>query len=126
MAFGDFDLRMARERLGLTLIEDLDLFAALPPADLNERVREVLSVWAPAALAINTEKARSEFIIAPVLLELRRKWLQRDLLVHGPSPSMGMLAWTRLPVERFLGPAGRPPAFTYERRPWHEFGRSKW
>jgi hypothetical protein len=30
MAYSDFDLATARERFGLTLVEDRDLFAAVP------------------------------------------------------------------------------------------------
>ena len=35
-------------------------------------LREILDEWAPAALAMNTEKARSELIIAPILMEAIR------------------------------------------------------
>ena len=40
----------------------------MPSAEFAERVRAGVEL----ALAINTEKARSEFIIAPVLMEMRR------------------------------------------------------
>lgn len=69
MAYSDFDLRTARERLGLTLREDVDLFAATPAVQVPGRLRTVLDEWGPAALAMNTEKARSEMIIAPILME---------------------------------------------------------
>jgi len=69
MAYGDFDLRMARERLGVNLREDVDMFAATPDAEVTTRLREFLDEWSPAALAMNTEKARSEMIIAPILME---------------------------------------------------------
>jgi hypothetical protein len=69
MAFGDFDLKTVNERFGLTVDERSDLFSAIPPALLSARLRETLDQWAPAALAMNTEKARSEMIIAPILME---------------------------------------------------------
>lgn len=72
MAYSDFDLRTARERFGLTLDENSDLFAAVPEADVPPQLRQSLDEWAPAALAMNTEKARSEMIIAPVLMEAVR------------------------------------------------------
>ena len=71
MAFRDFTYPGVRDALGLTLAE-ADLFGTVPPqavpAEFAERVRGGVEL----ALAVNTEKARSEFIIAPVLYELRR------------------------------------------------------
>ncbi len=68
MAFGDFDLRTVRDRFGLTINEDVDLFSALPAVPIPARLQEILGEWAPAAVAMNTEKARSEMIIAPILM----------------------------------------------------------
>lgn len=72
MPYSDFDLRTARERFGLSLREDLDLFAETPEVPVDPRLREFFRIWSPAALAMNTEKARSEMIIAPVLMEAVR------------------------------------------------------
>jgi len=69
MAYSDFDLRTARERLGLTFREDMDLFGATPDAEVRTTLREFLGEWSPVALAMNTEKAKSEMIIAPILME---------------------------------------------------------
>ena len=57
--------------LGLTLAE-ADLFGSLSAIDLPANFAERMRAGVDLALAINTEKARSEFIIAPVLMELRR------------------------------------------------------
>ena len=59
MAFSDFDLKRRRERFGLTTDEGRDLFSGTPALDVPARLREFLDEWAPAALAMNTEKARS-------------------------------------------------------------------
>ena len=71
MAFRDFGFPEVQQSLGLTLSE-ADLLGGVPalelPAAFVERMRGDVAL----ALAINTEKARSEFIIAPVLSELRR------------------------------------------------------
>ena len=72
MAYSDFDLRTARERFELTLEEGQDLFATAPEAGASAQLRAFLDEWAPAALAMNTEKARSEMIIAPILMEAVR------------------------------------------------------
>jgi hypothetical protein len=71
VAFCDFGFPEVQQALGLTLAE-ADLFSGVPavelPAAFSERMRADIAL----ALAINTEKARSEFIIAPLLAELRR------------------------------------------------------
>ena len=83
MAFGDFDLRTACERFGLVVDERTDLFAATPPAEVPATLREALDLWAPAALAMNTEKARSEMIIAPILMAAAHRLEGRVTLFSG-------------------------------------------
>jgi hypothetical protein len=72
MAYSDFTLRKVREELNIQIIEQSGIFesiaAILPSALLTEILEEHVSL----ALAINTEKARSELIIAMILVELRR------------------------------------------------------
>ena len=82
MAFRDFSFPEVQVTLGLTLREAA-LFAGVPPLDLSESFRERMEGDVPLALAINTEKARSEFIIAPVLSELRRHLRGRFALFSG-------------------------------------------
>lgn len=69
MAFSDFDLKTAVESFGLTERGDVDLFADTEPLVPGESLRAWLQRFAPVALAVNSEKARSEYIIAPVLAE---------------------------------------------------------
>lgn len=71
MAFRDFDFPEVQHTLGLRLTE-ADLFSRVPPLPLPPGFAERLHADVTLALAINTEKARSEFIIAPMLSELRR------------------------------------------------------
>ena len=71
MSFADFTFPQVQQALGLTVAE-ADLASALPAVPLREDFVTTLTDGAAIALAINTEKAKSEFIIAPVLLELRR------------------------------------------------------
>jgi hypothetical protein len=85
MSYSEIDLRTARERFGLTLREDLDLFAATPEVEVSLRLSEFLGEWAPAAVAMNTEKARSEMIIAPILMEVVRLSGHRLNLFSGLS-----------------------------------------
>jgi hypothetical protein len=72
MPYSDFSLKKAKDDLGLTLIEDQDLFSAIPEISISELLATTLKYNVPLALAIGTEKARSELIIANILLETRR------------------------------------------------------
>src|SRR6266849_2391474 len=71
MAFRDFGFPDVQQALGLTLAE-ADLFGGIPALELPSAFADWMRSGVDLALAINTEKARSEFIIAPVLLELKR------------------------------------------------------
>ncbi len=71
MAFRDFSFPEVQQTLGVSVAE-ADLFSAAAPAILRDEFVATMREGVDLALAVNTEKARSEFIIAPVLLELRR------------------------------------------------------
>ncbi len=71
MAFRDFSFPEVQEQLGLQ-VEDADMFAATAPFPVHEAIAAFVRDGVELALANSTEKAKSEFIIAPVLLELRR------------------------------------------------------
>src|SRR5919201_7119768 len=71
MAFADFAFPQVQQALGL-VVNEADLFSLVPAVSLREEFVTALTDSATIALAVNTEKAKSEFIIAPVLLELRR------------------------------------------------------
>lgn len=73
MAYSDFTtLSKVRTTLNLAIDERTRLFADVPPIEPSEYLKTTLNELVPLANAINTEKARSELIIAPVLLEVRR------------------------------------------------------
>jgi hypothetical protein len=71
MAYGDFSLRDVLKSFGLTLCEAPDLFGTVAEVEPGAMLRELLREYNPLALAINTEKARSELLIAPLLVEVR-------------------------------------------------------
>ncbi|MCW5206771.1 hypothetical protein VU08_07570 [Desulfobulbus sp. F5] len=60
-----------KEAFSLTIVENKELFAEVDAIRLDDSVMKKLDEYVPLALAVNTEKARSEFIIAYLLLELR-------------------------------------------------------
>ncbi len=73
MAYGDFDLKTAVQKFGLTEERHANLFAAVEPLPPGDYLRAWLDEFVPVALGVNSEKARSEFIIAPVLAEAKRR-----------------------------------------------------
>ena len=82
MAFRDFTFPQVQEQLGVR-VEDVDLFPDTPPLAVREEFAAFLRDGTSLALANSTEKAKSEFIIAPVLLELRRSLGAKFALFSG-------------------------------------------
>ena len=96
MSFSDFDLRRAVETFGLREELGRDLFAAVEPVVPSEFLQTWLDEFVPVALGVNSEKARSEYIITPVLVEVRRR-------VKGPA---NILPGITLDVDRERGLTG--------------------
>lgn len=69
MAYSDYTLEELNAFFDITLEDTGDYFADTAPIALNAELQSLLLRRIPLALSINTEKARSELIIAPLLLE---------------------------------------------------------
>jgi hypothetical protein len=82
MAFRDFTFPEVGEQLGLA-IRDGDLFPNPPALAVRQDFMESIREGFDLAQAISTEKAKSEFVIAPVLFELRRMTNKRFKLFSG-------------------------------------------
>lgn len=95
MVFTDFTFDDLRTKLGLTLEEDRSLYDDVPPLAPSHLLAETLKDGVPLALGINTEKARSELNIAPVLMEVRRGFGNRIGLFSGrdlnADPARGLV-----------------------------------
>ena len=72
MAYSHFTLSDIKGKFHVQVDLATDLFAAVPPQDLSPFLAETLQENVPLALAVSTEKARSECIVAPILIELRK------------------------------------------------------
>src|SRR4051812_18175741 len=72
MSYSDFTLGRLEDEFRLTIEERQGLFADKPSVPVEDFLARFLEEFVPLGLAINTEKARSEYIIAPILGELRR------------------------------------------------------
>ncbi|WP_192881638.1 hypothetical protein [Nostoc sp. CENA543] len=73
MAYSDFTLTKFKKDFHIHIDEENDLFANIEPIPISDKLTTTLEETTELALAINTEKARSEMIITPILLEVRRK-----------------------------------------------------
>ena len=69
--YSEFTIKQVKEEFALTILEDKALLEGVEAVCLDDSILKKLDEYVPLALAVNTEKARSEFIIAYVLLELR-------------------------------------------------------
>ena len=74
MAYSDFTLEMLKEKFQLEKFETLGLFSGIEPMDPSAHLATALAKKVPLAASINTEKARSELIVADVLVELRERF----------------------------------------------------
>ncbi len=73
MSYNKFKkLDQVRQQLSLFISSGASLFAETPEVAPGEHLRQTLRENVPLALNINSEKARSEMIVAPVLIETRR------------------------------------------------------
>jgi hypothetical protein len=73
MAYNQFTLDDVKQRLGVTVREAQGTFSGIEPVSISDILRGTLRDAAPLALAFGTEKARSEMIIAPILVEVYRQ-----------------------------------------------------
>ena len=96
MSYSDFRLPDVLDKFSLVTREVVGLFADRPPVQPSALLVEILRFSVPLGVAIGNEKARSEFIVAPVLGELKR--LQ--------STVIGLFSGVDLTVDPGAGLAG--------------------
>jgi hypothetical protein len=83
MSYSDFTLKTALETFDLKHIEQQNLFISESSVEASSFLKEALAENVPLALAIGTEKARSELIIVNVLIEIRKKLNHQISLFSG-------------------------------------------
>ena len=74
MAYSNFTLETVREKFQLETIESANIFADIEPVPPSEALVAELEKKVQLAVAIRTEKARSELIVTNVLVELREQF----------------------------------------------------
>jgi hypothetical protein len=83
MAYSDFKLTDIIDFFGLSIDESSGLFANVPEQECSDLLTTILRENVDLAVAISSEKARSEMIISPILLEIRRKFNYEISLFSG-------------------------------------------
>ena len=93
MAYSKFTIDILLDRFGIQLQNRVGLFAGAPSVSIRPWLKETLEQNLPLASAIRTEKARSELIVMPVLLEVWNHFDRKISLFSGLD----------FPVDRKLG-----------------------
>ena len=83
MSYSNFTLEEVLIAFQLEIVESVDIFANIEPITPSAELMVELEKKVPVAAAVNTEKARSELIVANVLIELREKFERRISLFSG-------------------------------------------
>jgi hypothetical protein len=73
MAYSRFTLSQLKQDFGITLDESQNLFEQVSPRPVSELLTLTLQDSLTLATRVNTEKVRSELLIAPILMEIRRQ-----------------------------------------------------
>ncbi len=94
MAYSSFTVTQIKEEFGIVIREgDRFLPTDLPKISVSQRLLGILEDL-PWAIAVGTEKARSEVIINPILLEVRRVLQQKISVFSGEEfnvePELGL------------------------------------
>jgi hypothetical protein len=76
MPYSDFTLEKVNENFQIQTIEAGDIFANIPDIESSQLLKDILKYNVPIAVANNSEKARLEMIIAPILLDFGRQYLK--------------------------------------------------
>jgi hypothetical protein len=83
MSYRDFSLKKVQDLFQIKIAEKPGIFGEIHSHPISDYLSETLRENVPLAVSINTEKARSELIIAPVLVEVRKILDHRISLFSG-------------------------------------------
>jgi len=83
MAYDSFTLTKVKKDFDLITIESENLFKDVSAIDPSALLVELLEEYLPLARAISTEKAKSELLVIPVLVEIRKILSRKISLFSG-------------------------------------------
>ena len=94
MPYSEFTLRKAKGELRLTIVEGGRFLPTTEMISPSSYLKEALSEGLPLAIATGSEKARSELIISPILVEVRKILQRKVSLFSGEdftvAPELGL------------------------------------
>jgi hypothetical protein len=97
MAYSDFTLPQVIEQFQLVFHQPSNLFAAVPEVELPSLLQTLLRRNRDLAVWMGSEKARSEFLVAPLLVELKYAHQERISVFSGirfdVDPAAGLAGW---------------------------------
>ncbi|ETR70392.1 MAG: hypothetical protein OMM_03271 [Candidatus Magnetoglobus multicellularis str. Araruama] len=83
MPYSDYTISEIKDNFELIIEQRINIFPNIKGKKISESLIEILKENIPLALAIHTEKARSEMIVTPILIELRKLLNHRVSLFSG-------------------------------------------
>jgi len=83
MPYSDYTISEIKDTFELIIEQRINIFPNIKGEKISESLIGILEENIPLALAIHTEKARSEMIVTPVLIELRKLLNHRISLFSG-------------------------------------------
>lgn len=104
MPYSQFSVEQIKTNFGINLTRTVDLFADIPEIEPSSFLQETLQFNLPLALEINSEKARSELIVAPILVEIKKLLPERMSLFSGREfnvdPARGLSGYCYFLISR--------------------------
>ncbi|MEG4938822.1 hypothetical protein [Microcoleus sp. F4-D5] len=104
MPYSQFSIEQIKATFGIAFSSKMGLFADIPEIVPSSFLQETLQFNLPLALEINSEKARSELIVAPILVEIKKLLPQRMSLLSGREfnvdPARGLSGYCDFLISR--------------------------
>lgn len=83
MSYKDFTIKKVQDAFQIEIKETSGIFAKISEKTISQHLIDTLKENVSLATSINTEKARSELIISPILVELRKVFDHKISLFSG-------------------------------------------
>lgn len=97
MSYSQFKLDQVESILGIRIQETLGWVSQIEKTAVSPTLRDILDYNLPLALEIATEKARSEMILTPILIELKKLFNSQISLFSGREfnvdPTRGLVGF---------------------------------
>jgi hypothetical protein len=104
MAYSKFTALDLEEKFGISQLFKVELYSHVKKKPASDFLRTMLSKTISFALSQGTEKARSEYIIAPILLELKEQTANKVSIFSGiefnVDRKLGFTGWCDFLISR--------------------------